>query len=315
MISYAVFKPTPDADGNLTEPLDFSKLSQLIDLNPGTRLWLIWPGFEFGFERLGLPQYGGPVWQRAFEHYVTGTRDFLASKGIDTDHFAWYWIDEPSAESWADICIPCSRLVKQTDPNMLVWANPTGHMTVEELEAGLPWVDILCPSLGHVLARGGSEVFLGTPLPSWMYVCASEKNASPFGYYHWLSWKAFSYGLGGIGMWVYTDRNATTFSDYVSGVSYAMVYGGERGMIGSKRWDAWRQGIADYEYLHMLADAVKEAKRAGRNPDAVGRGERILTDGVAEVVGDDPHGGPPGGAAAADRIRLQILHCLADLQA
>ncbi len=305
--------PEADAEGNLA-PMDFSALSELIDLNPEVRLWLIWPGFEFGFQRMGLAQVGGPAWENAFEQYVTGVRDFLATKGIDADHFAWYWIDEPGADAWHEVYIPCSRLVKQIDPAMLVWADPTGHMSREDIEAALPWVDFMCPSLGLLTSLGGSDVFLQTRLPSWMYVCASEKNMPPFGYYRWLSWKAFSYGLQGIGMWVYTDRNAMTFSDYVSGVSYAMVFAGEQGIIGSKRWDAWRQGIADYEYLAMLRRAADEARAAGRAAEAVARAEGILSEGVAEVVGEDPHSGPPGGAEAADRLRVAILHCLADLQ-
>ncbi len=85
-------------------------------------------------------------------------------------------------------------------------------------------------------------------------------------------------------------------------------------MIGSKRWDAWRQGIADYEYLHMLTEAVAEAKAAGRAPEAIARAEVILTDGVAEVVGGEPYLGPSEGGRAADRIRLEILQCLVDLR-
>ena len=306
-------KPEPDAEGNIA-PLDFTKLSDLIDLNPEVRLWLIWPGFEFGFQRMGLAQFGGPVWENAFEQYVTQTRDFLASKGIDRDHFAWYWIDEPSPKAWHEIYIPSSQLLKQIDPAMLVWADPTGHMAREDVEAGLPWVDFMCPSLGTVTKFGGPDLFHQTRLPSWLYVCASEKNMPPFAYYRWHSWKTFSFGLQGIGMWVYTDARATTLSDYIDGVSYAMVFSGEQAMIGSKRWDAWRQGIADFEYLTMLRDAAEAARDAGRDAEAVARAEAILSEGVAEVVGDDPEVGPPGGAEMADRLRVEMLRCLVNLQ-
>ncbi len=306
-------KPAPDAAGNLP-PMDFTKLSGLIDLNPETRLWLIWPGFEFGFDRIGTSAFGGPVWENAFTQYVIQMRDFLATKGIGTDQFAWYWIDEPGDEKWNEVYLPASRMLKKVDPNMLVWADPTPRVTAKSLEAGLPYVDMICPSLGNVTEKGGSSLFLRTKLPSWMYVCASEKNAPPFGYYRWFSWKTWDYGLSGVGMWVYTDSRATTLSDYTTGVSYAMVYGGKAGMIGSKRWDAWRQGIADYEYLHMLSEAVAEAKAAGRAAAAVTRAEIILTDGVAEVIGEEPYAGPVNGSDTADRLRVEILQCLVDLR-
>ena len=143
-------------------------------------------------------------------------------------------------------------------------------------------------------------------------MCASEKNSSPFGYYRWFSWRAWQLELGGIGMWVYVDGNGMTLSDYTDGVSYGLVFRGKKGLIGSKRWDAWRQGIADYEYLRMLSDATEEAKAAGTNADAVTRAQRILSAGVDEVVGDDMYGGKQDMADAPDEYRAEILDLLVE---
>jgi hypothetical protein len=100
---------------------------------------------------------------------------------------------------------------------------------------------------------------------------------------------------------------------YSPRVSYALVYRGNKGPIDSKRWEAWRQGIADYEYLRMLSDAVTAAAKTGKPDDAIDRARRILAGGVGEVVGRSPHGGDAHGAAAADRCRLSILECLGEL--
>ncbi len=303
------YLPTPvaDAEGNLA-PMDFGALSDLIDLNPEVRLWLIWPGFEFGFQYLGLPEVGSPAWEIAFEQYVTATRDFLSTKGIGTDHFAWYWVDEPGPETWYDLYIPFSERVKRIDPDMLVWANPSSGLSPADIETALPSVDILCPSMDLVMAIG-SDVFQRTRLPSWTYGCSSEKNLPPYAYYRGFSWIAFSLGLQGVGMWTYSDVNAMALSDYAGGISYAMVYAGEEGIVGSKRWDAWRQGIADVEYLTMLGRAADEARAAGRSADAVAIADWILVEGVAGVLAD------PYDVDVADDLRLQILHCLVDLQA
>ena len=64
----------------------------------------------------------------------------------------------------------------------------------------------------------------------------------------------------------------------------------------------------------MLTDAVAEAKAAGRAPEAIARAEVILTDGVAEVIGEEPYAGPPLGWQTAERIRLEILQCIVDLR-
>ena len=307
-------KPKPDRDGNLTEPLDFTKLDQMLEWNPQCRLWLIWVGFEFGFNRMGTPGFGTPAWENAFTQYVTQVRDHLAEKGVSRKQFAWYWSDEPGGERWEKYDHPASRLLKKIDPEMLVWADPNSSVSARQLEASLPFVDTYCPSVGTLNSKAVLDVCHRTKQKSWQYVCASEKNQNPFAYYRWMSWKAWKNGLGGIGMWVYVDLNAQTFSDYTSGVSYAMIYKGEKGVIGSKRWDAWRQGIADYEYLQMLTDAVAAARKAGIKEDVREKAERLLTDGVDEVVGDSPHSGDRTKREAPDRLRVEILELLNELQ-
>ena len=90
------------------------------------------------------------------------------------------------------------------------------------------------------------------------------------------------------------------------------VYKGEKGVIGSKRWDAWRQGIADFEYVRMLTDAVTDARRAGITEDVCDKAERLLTDGVNEVVGDSAHGGERAKRESPDRLRIEILRVLTE---
>jgi len=306
-------KPKPDKEGNLTEPLDFTKLDQMLAWNPDCRLWLIWVGFEFGFRKMGTGDFGTPAWKTAFTQYVTQFRDHLAEKGIGKDRFAWYWTDEPGGENWEKYDVPASKLLKEIDPEMIVWADPTRGVTPQQLEASLPYVDMYCPGVGTLTNGAVLDICQRTRLKSWHYVCASEKNQDPTAYYRWMSWKAWQNKLGGIGMWVYVDPNAQTFSDYTSGVSYAMIYKGDKGVIGSKRWDGWRQGIADYEYLRMLTDAVAAAKKAGVKEDACGKAERILTEGVAEAVGDGLHPGQGANREAPDRLRVEMLECLVEL--
>ena len=113
-------------------------------------------------------------------------------------------------------------------------------------------------------------------------------------------------------MWVYVDENNMTFSDYTDGVSYGMVYRGDHGIIDSKRWEAWRQGIADYEYLQMLRDVVDAAKNSGTDPERLLEAEHILSEGVDQVVTEHQHD-PPAKSALADQLRVQILECLTAL--
>lgn len=308
--------PKPDSEGNFTEPLDFTRMDQMLKWCPDVRLWLIWPGFEWSFCQLGTKEYGTPLWEKVFTKWVTQIRDHLAEKGVPKERFAWYWLDEAnSGHEWESLCLRPSQLVKAIDPGMQVWMNPKAKTPqgVREIEEGLPYFDMYCPVLGSI--NGNSKVLdicHRTRLKSWTYVCSSEKNRDPFAYYRWFSWNAWKLGLGGIGMWVYVDENNMTFSDYTDGVSYGMVYRGDHGIIDSKRWEAWRQGIADYEYLRMLRDVVDAAKKSGTDPERLQEAEHILSEGVDQVVTEHQHD-PPAKSALADQLRVQILECLTTL--
>jgi hypothetical protein len=301
--------PKPDAQGNFTVPLDFTKLDQMIEWYPDCRMWLLWAGWEFGFDRLGTAKFGTPVWEKVFEQWVTQIRDHLAEKGIGRDKFAWYWIDEPGEKAWNERCVPTSQLLKRLDPQMLTWEDPVGGVTAQMLEDALPYFDMYCPPIGYA-DPARIAVCRQTRRPSWLYACASEKNSDPTAYYRWLVWTAFKLGLGGVGMWVYVDANSVHASDYIGGVSYSLIYGGPTGILNSKRWEAWRQGIGDFEYLTMLRAKMTAAKAAGGKAAAVAEAEKLLTEGVDGIVGESPHGGDATKPAAPDEMRVRMLECL-----
>jgi DNA-binding beta-propeller fold protein YncE len=307
-------KPVTDGAGNIVQPLDFTLVDQMIAWNPECRLWLIWIGFEFGFGTFGTGQFGTPAWTNAFTQFVTQFRDHLATQGVGTDAFAFYWRDEPADIHWTQEILPASTLLKTIDPNMQVWANMQSDVSVANLQAALPYVDRYCPTQTSI-AGARHAVVLQTTHPSWMYESGSSKISLPFEYYRWFSWKAWSYGLGGVGMWVYIDENAQELSDYADGPSFAMIYGGDQGVIGSKRWEAWRQGIADYEYLRMLTDTKDAAMNAGYGGEPIVRAEMILGAGVNQVVGTNPFGGSAANRDLPDQYRVEILQALVDIEA
>jgi len=302
--------PKPDAQGNFTEPLDFTKLDQMLAWNSRCRMWLLWAGWEFGFDRLGTAQFGGALWEKVFTQWVTQVRDHLLAKGLRKDQFAWYWIDEPGDKVWLERCVPTSQLLKAIDPEMLTWENPTETVTPKMLEAALPYFDLYCPSIAEIANAERVRVCGQTRRPSWAYACASEKNSDPSAYYRWLSWKAFQGGFGGVGMWVYVDANCATPSDYTSGTSYALIYGWDQGIVDSKRWEAWRQGIADFEYLTMLRSAVQKARRADKPHPDLAAAEEVLAKSVEEVCGTSEYMGDAERPQLADQWRRQILESL-----
>jgi hypothetical protein len=83
----------------------------------------------------------------------------------------------------------------------------------------------------------------------------------PHSYYRLHHWHSFDLGLNGAAMWVYTDEFGT-WNDYEGGTSYSMIYEGPDGPIPGKRWEAWRDGIEDFELLRQLRAQAEATGRA-----------------------------------------------------
>ena len=54
------------------------------------------------------------------------------------------------------------------------------------------------------------------------------------------------------------------WDDYAGTPTYSVIYDGPSGVISSKRWEAYRAGVEDYELCKLLGDAIDAAKSAGR---------------------------------------------------
>jgi hypothetical protein len=75
-----------------------------------------------------------------------------------------------------------------------------------------------------------------------------------------------------------------------------MVYPGD-GVVISKRWEAVRDGIEDFDMLVVLRDAARKAQAENRAPEAVAKAETLLSESVLEIArfcGWDEDGTTPG---------------------
>jgi len=153
-------------------------------------------------------------------------------------------------------------------------------------------IDVLVPKLNHLnlwlphfqtMQREGKEV--------WFYTCCHPVGRYPNRFLdqplvkmralHWIS---YLYGLDGYLHWGlnYFAEGADPYSE--EGVSKglplgdrAIMYPGRNGPIGSMRWSAMRDGLQDYEYLHVLEDRLAALKkRLGDSADWLDPRQRPL---------------------------------------
>jgi hypothetical protein len=127
----------------------------------------------------------------------------------------------------------------------------------------------------------------------WVYATdAGSEALSPYTYYRLMAWQAFFFGFQGIGFWDYADSTGKLELDQygANAVNFSVIYHGPgQQVLSSRRWEAFKLGIEDFELLKRYAqkNGINKAKQ------------------LAQSVMDNPTD-----LTRADAVRAQILQSL-----
>lgn len=261
------------------------------------RMYLLYFGWwpeksERNSERDGgrFGEWMSPSWKRNFSLWLQELVKTLREKGIDYDRFAIYPFDESLCEEFYQV----AKLVKQIDPRIKIYANSFGKGP-KDFKRFKDLIDIWAPHWKHCkthpdwlakIESFGKEV--------WTYRTEGPSRANdPYSYYRLMSWDAFARGQTGAGFWIYISYHKQQWNDGPLARGYYDVIYGQAGspvdtsgekIIPSKRWEAWREGIEDYEYLVQLKRAIEEVRK--RDEKAAEQAETVLVSQVKRVVTD-----------------------------
>lgn len=231
-----------------------------------------------------------------FSLWLKGWVEHLKKTGIGYDKFAMYPFDESLCDEFYEL----AKLIKSIDPEIRIYATslgkgPADFMRFKDL------IDIWCLSEGDSLRHPcwlksiksfGKEVWTGNAR-------GPGKANEPYSYYRLMPWRAFKRGQTGAAFWTYVDYYKKGHWDDTGcpAGDYGVVYGfciqsaidtlGE-GIVPSRRWEAWREGIEDYQYLYELQKAIGLTKQ--RNPQKAKQAQQVL-DAQVDYVLKRPHNG------------------------
>ncbi len=254
-----------DAEGNLERPLDYTASDESIRrLAPHGMLLFLSPQARIK----GVP-FLSEAWKKAFIAYLQEWTEHMKALGLDYGDWALYPYDEPSTP-FADTTInlvKVAKVIREADPNILIYTDPTSGTTMETVKMFTGLVDIWCPS-AELLERLGDELVpeakrVGKEV--WFYdASGGAKTLSCLGLYRWRFWYAWNMGFTGAGWWTYAHHGPDRWDGpNATGDYFATVYDGPDEPVSSKRWEAAREGVEDYEYLYLLRQAIKEAQARG----------------------------------------------------
>lgn len=218
-------------------------------------------------------------WKVLFSEWIREWSSRLKQSGVGYDAFALYPVDEPHKGSEQKALIEVARLIKAIDPKIRVY---TTLSQPEVLTESLIEVVDIFQLNGPALAPAIIARLKDRDKQVWAYsTLGGGKAGNPASFYRAQAWEAFSLGLTGFGFWAYADvgSSGTAWNDTDDEhPDYAVIYEGNLGIVSSKRWEAWREGVQDFALLSAaMAHAHSEAERETVRTLAV-EGRRALGD-------------------------------------
>lgn len=228
----------------------------------------------------GNPLGKSDGWSQSFLDWHKKAYSMLAAHGWRHDQIYLYPYDEPNGEDAAAAAEVIAWLRKNiVEVNIFLTVNSVNSLSL------LPAADIVA-----VVPQVAASNNIRDMSKVWLYgTSGSAKQNSVYSYYRLLPWRAFSYGMAGVGFWSYSDRGHAGWNDDFGGgrVNYSPVYFNASGeLVSSLRWEAWAQGLRDVVVL-----------RAGA--------KRMNTGELAKTVLERAEAG--GGSGADDVIQSVLL--------
>ncbi|OUS12713.1 hypothetical protein A9Q89_04745 [Gammaproteobacteria bacterium 53_120_T64] len=258
--------PWPKFIGPQASLPDYSSFDAMMDYeNPPSKVL-----FFLGFNDEKLRTFGGvlkyktPLWEDAFREWILDWTNHLEKNGLKNHEFSFYPVDEPSNPMEIKLLLDTSRLIKEINPEIEVFTT-MGHLgAVDVIKAGnmIDIYQVLISKLGSPNSFAVKAV--GKQL--WTYAAeGGGKSAAPHSYYRLQAWQAFQGGAAGIGFWAYADTGGlgTAWNDFDGRrPDYSVIYDADNGeILSSKRWEAWREGVEDYELLVLASKKITGAKQ------------------------------------------------------
>jgi hypothetical protein len=250
----------------------------------------------------------------------------LATKGIGPERLGLLIHDEPNETTDVAPIVAWARAIRKAEPKVMIWVDPTYQNPTKAPAELFETVDVLCPNRPMWLSNKAAfeRVYLdqkrcGRQLD--LYSCSGPARLlDPYSYYRLQAWQCWQIGATASFFWALGDNSrVSSWCEYLAQAGpFTPLFIDQHRIVAGKQMEAIRESAEDFEYLVMLRRAADRAKAANRNTAAVAQAERLLTDGVRQVLDASPDPRQiewlePKDRTAADLLRVKILECLASL--
>lgn len=251
--------PWPKASGK-GWAIDYTDFDSAVRQHQGAEKYLFFMLFNDTHFR-GLRsnhRFMSKEWKDMFTHWIKDWVGHIRELGLGYDQFAFYPFDEPRNEEDARVLFDTATVLKEIDPKIRVHTTllDVPLMDLTRLARVVDVFQLRTKDLSGLRAR----TLKGLGKDLWSYTASGGgKDADPLAFYRNQAWQAYKAGASGIGFWAYADSGSTgsVWNDMDGRrPDYAVIYDFENGIISSKRWEAWREGVEDFELLALAQARV-----------------------------------------------------------
>jgi len=227
------------------------------------------------------------------DHIIAASRHFLEI-GLTYDDFCFQAGPDEFFPKDVPSMVERGQRYRAEAPGIRFMVDVIPQVGADSIEKLTPYVDVWVPLLNRLYpqteaARERLAVFRQTGGKLWAYDCAVWMNAQPLmDYYRLKPWKAWKVGLDGIAYWTYNSWQGDGFDPFDNkrhqrAGDNGMIYQGARKdvIVSSKHYEALREGIEDYCYLHLLKQAIEAGMKRGK---PTGEAEALLSRCVDDVL-------------------------------
>lgn len=239
---------------------NFDKFKRYISLLPRNSKILLFLNYKYKFYRLGYNNLSflSSEWKNKFIEWYRHIIKITKSLDFPSSNIVLYPYDEVTRkEDIKDFKLWISW-VKEEFPRVKIYATISNREAAEEL---YHYLDILQVPIYSKLPM----MFKDKKTKIWGYTTSSSsRNLSPYKYYRLMSWRAYMKGLKGIGFWNYAGNKKKTYLGtplYSKKQDFAVIYNDKHNdLISSRRWEAFKLGLEDYEVIVLYAKKVGKAQ-------------------------------------------------------
>lgn len=227
-------------------------------LDEGAQKFLFSYGYTGSFiqwaQKNGL-EYMSDRWKKLFKQILSRmVREWLDA-GLTYDDFALQTIDE-AHDAGVQQVLETTPLIREVDPR--VRTAMTIMTDLDQIKQMAPHVDVWITRNGAYWSEEQAAFFRSEQAkgkPIWSWNMPSTPKSKPLTDFRTYGWRAMRFDFDAIGFFLYSG----------------MVYDPYRqsGAIATRHWEAWRDGIEDYQLLWTLREAIRgagtpNAQRAGQ---------------------------------------------------